>query len=156
MGACVGLRGQRVKSIVRELNNEKVDIIRWDLNIRNYITNALAPAKLKAFEIDEANKRVKIIVSEDQLSLAIGKRGQNARLTSKLTGWQVDIEAEVVVTKGFEEKVAEAVDSLAAIEGITREQADVLVHHGWTRLEDLLQAEEATWPGSFKSGIRRR
>jgi len=152
VGACVGLRGQRVKSIVRELNNEKVDIIRWDLNIRNYITNALAPAKLKAFEIDEANKRVKIIVSEDQLSLAIGKRGQNARLTSKLTGWQVDIEAEVVVTKGFEEKVAEAVDSLAAIEGITREQADVLVHHGWTRLEDLLQAEEATWPGSFKSG----
>ena len=77
-----------------------------------FITNALAPAKLKAFEIDEANKRVKIIVSEDQLSLAIGKRGQNARLTSKLTGWQVDIEAEVVVTKGFEEKVAEAVESI--------------------------------------------
>ena len=93
VGACVGLRGQRVKNIVRELNNEKVDIIRWDPNIRNFITNALAPAKLKAFEIDEASKRVKIIVSEDQLSLAIGKRGQNARLTSKLTGWQVDIEA---------------------------------------------------------------
>src|SRR3989449_451416 len=141
VGACVGLRGQRVKNIVRELNNEKVDIIRWDPNIRNFIGNALAPAKLKAFEIDEANKRVKIIVSEDQLSLAIGKRGQNARLTSKLTGWQVDIEAEVVVTKGFEEKVAEAVDSLAAIPGISREQADVLVHHGLTRLEDLLQAD---------------
>lgn len=147
VGACVGLRGQRVKSIVRELNNEKVDIIRWDPNIRTYITNALAPAKLKAFEVDEAGKRVKIIVSEDQLSLAIGKRGQNARLTSKLTGWQVDIEAEVVVTKGFEEKVAEAVDSLAAIEGISREQADILVHHGWTRLEDLLQAEESDLAG---------
>jgi N utilization substance protein A len=141
VGACVGLRGQRVKNIVRELNNEKVDIIRWDTNIRNFITNALAPAKLKAFEIDEAHKRVKIIVSEDQLSLAIGKRGQNARLTSKLTGWQVDIEAEVVVTKGFEEKVAEAVEQLAAIPGITREQADVLVHNGVTRLEDLLQAD---------------
>jgi len=141
VGACVGLRGQRVKNIVRELNNEKVDIIRWDSNVRNFITNALAPAKLKAFEIDETTKRVKIIVSEDQLSLAIGKRGQNARLTSKLTGWQVDIEAEVVVTKGFEEKVAEAVESLAAIPGITREQADVLVHHGLTRLEDLLQAD---------------
>jgi N utilization substance protein A len=141
VGACVGLRGQRVKNIVRELNNEKVDIIRWDPNVRNFITNALAPAKLKAFEIDEASKRVKIIVSEDQLSLAIGKRGQNARLTSKLTGWQVDIEAEVVVTKGFEEKVAEAVESLAAIPGISREQADVLVHHGLTRLEDLLQAD---------------
>src|SRR6185295_3025704 len=93
------------------------------------------------FEIDEANKRVKITVSEDQLSLAIGKRGQNARLSSKLTGWQVDIEPEVVVTKGVEEKVAEAVESLAAIPGISREQADVLVHNGITRLEDLLQAD---------------
>lgn len=143
VGACVGLRGQRVKNIVRELNNEKVDIIRWDPNIRNFITNALSPAKLKTFEIDEANKRVKIVTSEDQLSLAIGKRGQNARLTSKLTGWQVDIEAEVVVTKGFEEKVAEAVELLAAIPGISREQADALVHSGLTRLEDLLQAEDS-------------
>ncbi len=147
VGACVGLRGQRVKNIVRELNNEKVDIIRWDSNIQNFITNALAPAKLKKFEINEANKRVKIIVSEDQLSLAIGKRGQNARLTSKLTGWQVDIEAEVVVTKGFEEKVAEAVDLLAAIPGISREQADILVHHGLTRLEDLLQADVSDLAG---------
>jgi transcription termination/antitermination protein NusA len=147
VGACVGLRGQRVKNIVRELNNEKVDIIRWDSSVKNFITNALAPAKLKAFEIDEARKRVKITVSEDQLSLAIGKRGQNARLTSKLTGWQVDIEPEVVVTKGFEEKVAEAVDSLATIPGISREQADVLVHHGLTRLEDLLQADEADLAG---------
>src|SRR5438094_1900292 len=147
VGACVGLRGQRVKNIVRELNNEKVDIIRWDPNVRHFITNALAPAKLKAFEIDEANKRVKIIVSEDQLSLAIGKRGQNARLTSKLTGWQVDVQAEVVVTKGFEEKVAEAVQVPAAIPGISREQADVLVHHGLTRLEDLLQADVSDLAG---------
>ncbi len=142
VGACVGLRGQRVKNIVRELNNEKVDIIKWSPNVRDFVTNALAPAKLKTFEIDEARKRVKIIVSDDQLSLAIGKRGQNARLTSKLTGWQVDIEAEVVVNKGFEEKVAEAVNQIAAIQGITREQADALVHAGMTRLEDLLQADE--------------
>jgi N utilization substance protein A len=147
VGACVGLRGQRVKNIVRELNNEKVDIIRWDPNVRNFITNALAPAKLKAFEIDESGKRVKITVSEDQLSLAIGKRGQNARLTSKLTGWQVDIEPEIVVTKGFEEKVAEAVDLLAAIPGISREQADVLVHNGLLRLEDLLQADVSDLSG---------
>jgi N utilization substance protein A len=143
VGACVGLRGQRVKNIVRELNNEKVDIIKWSPNVREFITNALSPAKLKTFEVDEVNKRVKIMVSDDQLSLAIGKRGQNARLTSKLTGWQVDIEAEVVVTKGFEEKVAEAVELLAAIPGILREQADALVHAGLTRLEDLLQAEES-------------
>jgi len=142
VGACVGLRGQRVKNIVRELNNEKVDIIKWSSNVRDFVTNALAPAKLKAFEIDEISKRVKITVSDDQLSLAIGKRGQNARLTSKLTGWQVDIEAEVVVNKGFEEKVADAVNQLAAIAGITREQADALVHAGLTRLEDLLQTDE--------------
>jgi N utilization substance protein A len=143
VGACVGLRGQRVKNIVRELNNEKVDIIKWDPNIRVYITNALAPAKLKAFEIDEPARRVKILVSADQLSLAIGKRGQNARLTSKLTGWQVDIEAEAVAAMGFEEKVAQAVQAVAAIPGISREQADVLVHRGFLSLEDLLEAEPA-------------
>jgi transcription termination/antitermination protein NusA len=141
VGACVGLRGQRVKNIVRELNNEKVDIIKWDSTIQNYLTNALAPAKLKAFEIDNTYKRAKIIVSPDQLSLAIGKRGQNARLTSKLTGWHVDIEAESVITLGFEEKVAQAVQAVAAIPGITSEHADLLVHHGFLSLEDLLQAE---------------
>jgi N utilization substance protein A len=143
VGACVGLRGQRVKNIVRELNNEKVDIIKWSSNVKEFVTNALAPAKLKAFEVDENRKRVRILTTEDQLSLAIGKRGQNARLTSKLVGWQVDIEAEHIVTKGFEEKVAEAVEHLAAIPGIAREQADALVHAGLTRLEDLLQAEES-------------
>ncbi|MDB6131548.1 MAG: nusA [Verrucomicrobiales bacterium] len=141
VGACVGLRGQRVKNIVRELNNEKVDIIKWDPNIKVYVTNALAPAKLKSFEVDEARKRMKIIVSDDQLSLAIGKRGQNARLTSKLTGWQIDIEAEQVINFGFEEKVALAVTKLAAIPGITPEQANVLVHAGFLSPEDLAQAE---------------
>ena len=91
--------------------------------------------------IVEENKRVRIQVSEDQLSLAIGKRGQNARLTSKLTGWQVDIEAERVETMGFEEKMAQAVQGLAEIPGITQEQADILVHNGLTSLEDLLEAE---------------
>jgi transcription termination/antitermination protein NusA len=143
VGACVGLRGQRVKNIVRELNNEKVDIIRWDPQIRNYITNALAPAKLKTFEVDETRKRVKIMVSPDQLSLAIGKRGQNARLTSKLTGWQVDIDSEQVAIVGFEEKMAQAVQALASVPGITAEQAAVLVNSGLTSLEVLLQAEVA-------------
>jgi N utilization substance protein A len=141
VGACVGMRGQRVKNIVRELNNEKVDVIPWSADIKTFVTKALEPAKLKSIEIDEVGRRLKVLVSEDQLSLAIGKRGQNARLTAKLTGWEVDIDAEQVVTKGFEEKVAEAVESLAAIPGISREQADALVHAGVTRLEDLLAAE---------------
>jgi N utilization substance protein A len=141
VGACVGMRGQRVKNIVRELNNEKVDVIPWSSDIKIFVTKALEPAQLKSIELDEARKRVKILVAEDQLSLAIGKRGQNARLTAKLTGWEVDIDAEHIVTKGFNEKVAEAVDLLAAIPGISREQADALVHAGVTRLEDLLSAE---------------
>ncbi len=143
VGACVGLRGQRVKNIVRELNNEKVDIIKWDPNVKTFIANALAPAQLKSFIVDETRHRVKIMVAEDQLSLAIGKRGQNARLTSKLTGWQIDIEPETVVTFGFEEKVAQAVRNLAAIPGLTPEQANVLVHAGFLTLEDLQQAELA-------------
>jgi transcription termination/antitermination protein NusA len=141
VGACVGLRGQRVKNIVRELNNEKVDIIKWDPNIKVFINNALAPAKLKAFEVDEARKRVVILTSADQLSLAIGKRGQNARLTSKLTGWQVDIELEPEAKMGFEEKVAAAVEAVESIAGITHEQADGLVHGGFHGLEDIVQAE---------------
>jgi N utilization substance protein A len=141
VGACVGMRGQRVKNIVRELNNEKVDVIPWSADVKAFVTKALEPAQLKTIELDETRKRVKIMVSEDQLSLAIGKRGQNARLTARLTGWEVDIDAEHIVTKGFDEKVAEAVEALAAIPGVTREQADALVHAGVTRLEDLLSAE---------------
>lgn len=141
VGACVGLRGQRVKNIVKELNNEKVDIIKWDTNIRTFVTNALQPAQLKGFEVDDVNKRVKVIVSEDQLSLAIGKRGQNARLTQKLTGWSVDIVAETVQTLGFEEKVAQAVKAMALIPGLTDAQADAIVHAGILTLEDLAQAE---------------
>jgi N utilization substance protein A len=141
VGACVGMRGQRVKNIVRELNNEKVDIIPWSSDIRAFVNNALAPAKLKTFEVDEANRRMKIVVSTDQLSLAIGKRGQNARLTSKLTGWHVDIEEEIVAARDFNSQVAEAVQTLAAIPGVSQAHADALVHHGLIRLEDILAAE---------------
>jgi N utilization substance protein A len=141
VGACVGMRGQRVKNIVRELNNEKVDVIPWSSDIKIFVTKALEPAQLKSIELDEARKRVKILVAEDQLSLAIGKRGQNARLTAKLTGWEVDIDAEHIVTKGIDEKIADAVEALATIPGVTREQANALVHNGVHRLEDLLSAE---------------
>lgn len=143
VGACVGLRGQRVKNIVRELNNERVDIIPWSPDLRTFITAALSPATIRKFEVDEANRRVHVLVNADQLSQAIGKRGQNARLTSRLCGWEVDIDAEAPPSTGFEEKVAQAVQALAAIPGITEAQADALVHHGFLSLEDLLQAEES-------------
>lgn len=136
-----------MKNIVRELNNEKVDIIRWSSNIRDFVTNALAPAKIKSFDMDEGRRRIKLVVGSDQLSQAIGKRGQNARLTSRLTGWQVDIEAEeapvVALDDKFQAQFTEAVRVLAAIPGITAEQADALVHNGLASLEDLLQVEAA-------------
>lgn len=147
VGACVGLRGQRVKNIVRELNNEKMDIIKWDPDIQTYLTNALAPAKLDSFEIDHENKSVKILVIEDQLSLAIGKRGQNARLASRLTGWQVNIEAKQSEARTFEDKIAEVVKAFAEVPGITSEVAQVLVHSGFHALEDLTQVEESDLVG---------
>lgn len=142
VGACVGMRGMRVKNIVRELAGEKIDITRWDPNVRQFVANALAPAKLKNLIVDEARHSVKIIVDPDQLSLAIGKKGQNARLTSKLTGWSIEIEKEEAAALGFEEKVARAVAALAAVPGIEPVTAELLVKTGFHSLEGLLAAEQ--------------
>ena len=91
VGACVGMREARVKNIVRELNNEKVDIIRWDPDPLKFAAAALKPANIRSISLEEATHTVHVLVGKDDLSLAIGKRGQNARLTSKLTGWDVDM-----------------------------------------------------------------
>lgn len=142
VGACVGLRGQRVKNIVRELNNEKVDIIPWSPDIKAYVAKALDPAKVKSFRVDESIRRILVTTTPDQLPLAVGKRGQNARLASRLTGWQIDIEAEAEVS-GFEAKVDHAVHELAAIPGISDAHARALVNMGFHSPEDLLEAEAA-------------
>src|SRR5437868_416310 len=96
VGACVGMRGSRVKNIVRELNNEKVDIIRWSSDPKDFVLEALKPAKVKNIVFDPEKKSAQISVDEDQLSLAIGKKGQNARLTSRLTGWEINIDKNIV------------------------------------------------------------
>ncbi|MDF7823202.1 transcription termination factor NusA [Pontiellaceae bacterium B12227] len=140
VGACVGMRGMRVKNIVRELSGEKIDIVRWSDDIKTLITNALAPARLKHVEADADTQTVQVTVEPDQLSLAIGKRGQNARLTSKLTGWRVDIQKDEE-SMDFEERVAVAVTKLAAIEGIGDEYAEKLVFSGFLTLEGILAAE---------------
>lgn len=140
VGACVGMRGIRVKNIVRELSGEKIDIVRWNDDIRTFVTNALAPAKLLRLEIDEPNQTVTVVVDSDQLSLAIGKKGQNARLTAKLTGWKIDIRKDEEQIS-FEEQVAKAVESLATVEGIGPELAETLVHNGFLTLEGILAAE---------------
>jgi len=140
VGACVGLRGQRVKNIVRELSGEKVDIVKWSTDIKTFVTNSLAPAKLLRLEVDEIENAVKVIVEADQLSLAIGKKGQNARLTAKLTGCKVDIQKDEGDIS-FEEKISRATDQLAAVEGIGREHAEKLVASGFLTLEGILAAE---------------
>ncbi|HMO05552.1 MAG TPA: transcription termination factor NusA [Kiritimatiellia bacterium] len=140
VGACVGLKGIRVKNIVRELSGEKIDIVRWSDDVKTFVTNALAPAKLVRLTIDETMRTVNIIVDADQLSLAIGKKGQNARLTAKLTGWKIDIQKDEADIS-FEEKVAQAVASMAAIEGIGEENAELLVQSGYLNLEGILAAE---------------
>jgi N utilization substance protein A len=140
VGACVGMKGIRVKNIVRELSGEKIDIVRWNEDVKTFVTNSLAPAKLSRIEIDEDVHTVTVTVDPDQLSLAIGKKGQNARLTAKLTGWKIDIQRDEDAL-GFEEKVALAVDNLAAIEGVTREQADMLVQSGFLTAEGIMAAD---------------
>lgn len=94
VGSCVGPSGERVRAIVEELNNEKIDIVPWNSEIDKFIISALAPAKVTSITIDEENKISNVLVTEDQLSLAIGKKGQNVRLAAKLTGWKIDIKTE--------------------------------------------------------------
>jgi N utilization substance protein A len=140
VGACVGIRGMRVKNIVRELNGEKIDIVRWSDDIKTLVVNALAPAKLRTVEVDEPTHTVTVTVEADQLSLAIGKRGQNARLTSKLIGWRVDIQKDEE-DMNFEERVAAAVVGLAAVKGIGEEWAEKLVYAGFLTVEGIMAAD---------------
>lgn len=142
VGACVGMRGMRVKNIVRELLGEKIDIVRWNPDLKTYVTNALNPAKLNKIIMDEAEHKITIVVAADQLSLAIGKRGQNARLTSKLLGWKIDIEKDKEDVS-FQEKVAMAVDDLIRLLGIEKDKAEKLVHAGFLTMDGIVAADVA-------------
>ncbi|MBW7908820.1 MAG: transcription termination/antitermination protein NusA [Kiritimatiellae bacterium] len=141
VGACVGMRGIRVKNIVRELSGEKIDVVRWHEDIKTFVANALNPAKLTSVSVDEDAHTVNVIVAPDQLSLAIGKKGQNARLTGKLTGWKIDIRKDEAAMT-FEEKLASAQAALAAIEGIGSERAEKLVKSGFLTVDGILAATE--------------
>ncbi len=149
VGACVGLRGSRVKNIVRELNNEKVDLFRWSPNIRELAVEALKPAKLKNLEIDEAAKRVKVIVDEENLSLAIGRRGQNARLTQKLTGWEIDIQKEQTTAMAFETQLGLAAEKLAKLLQIELSIASQIVRAGFLSADGIAEIE----PDEFLTAV---
>ena len=138
VGACVGLRGARVKNIVRELNNEKVDIIRWNDDVAAFVTDALKPALIRSIEIEEEEHRIKVTVDEEELSKAIGRRGQNARLTSRLLGWDVQIEKDESQHEAFEQRVIDAADEFVTLigeESLDRGTAIKLVKGGIVNLD---------------------
>ena len=137
VGACVGLRGARVKNIVRELNNEKVDIIRWSDDMRAFVQEAHKPAEIKSITIDEVKKSILVKVDEEELSKAIGRRGQNARLTARLIGWDVQVQKDESAHEAFEAQVAGAASTLSKGAGIEPDVAAALVRGGLTTLDML-------------------
>ncbi len=143
VGACVGLRGARVRNIVRELSGEKIDIVRWSDDIRQYVTQALAPAKLESVEVDsEGESTVRVTVAPDQYSLAIGKRGQNVRLTTKLVGWHVEV-TKAMNLASFEDQKAEAIKNLADMFSISTAQATQIADAGFLTVDGILAVDEA-------------
>ena len=135
VGACVGMRGARVKNIVRELNNEKVDIIRWDADPLKFVSAALKPANIKSITADEGKKIIQVLVPKEDLSIAIGRKGQNARLTAKMCGWEVDIQEDKREEKALKHKTDEAAHSLAETLGISEEEALKLTAGGMNSIE---------------------
>ncbi len=138
VGACVGMRGARVKNIVRELNNEKVDIIRWSADPQELVREALKPAKIHSLTLDPVAKKISVTVGKEELSQAIGRRGQNARLTAKLTGWDIDINEDKSKEEAFESQKAQAALSLADLLGITSDQADKLTKSGMNAIDVIV------------------
>jgi len=130
VGACVGMRGARVKNIVRELNNEKVDIIRWSEDPAEFVREALKPAELISIEVDQEAKVIHVTVSEEDLSKAIGRKGQNARLSSRLMGWDIQVRRDETKEEQFKEKIGGAAHSLGEQLGISDEQAAKLTLAG--------------------------
>lgn len=144
VGACVGLKGARVQNIVQELRGEKIDIIPWNPDVAKFTTNALAPAEVSRIILNKDQQIMEVIVPDDQLSLAIGKRGQNVRLASKLAGWRIDVKTESKYSKSLKEGYL----SLLRIPGVGEITANALNEAGFTsakevaetNLEELMQA----------------
>lgn len=145
VGACVGMKGSRVQNVVQELRGEKIDIIPWHLDPAKFVCNALAPAEISRVIIDEANRSMEVIVPDDNLSIAIGKKGQNVRLASKLTRWHLDVISE----ERYNEKMKEGYDSLLSLPGMDTAMADMLYEAGLYSAEEVTAAsieDLATFP----------
>jgi N utilization substance protein A len=142
VGACVGMKGSRVQAVVQELRGEKIDIVPYDDDPARFVCNAIAPAEVSRVIIDAENHRMELIVPDDKLSLAIGKKGQNVRLASQLTGWKIDIHSESKIR----ELEAHAKAAMASLRSVGEDMAETLFKLGWRSVPDLAEAlaEELT------------
>ena len=137
VGACVGMKGSRVQSVVQELRGERIDIIPWIQDQAKYVCNSLAPAKISRVYIDEENRHMDVVVADDQLSLAIGKKGQNVRLASKLTGWKIDIKSESKMEK-ISTEILESFKDLPYIGDVT---SRILYNEGFRSIKEIAEAD---------------
>lgn len=136
VGACVGMKGMRIQSVVQELRGEKIDIVVWSSTPAKFVSNALSPTEVIEVLVDEEEKSMEVIVPDNQLSLAIGKKGQNVRLASKLTGWKIDVKTESKKKKS----ILQARESLTVIPGVGEATAQFLVEAGYLDPEDVAAA----------------
>lgn len=140
VGACVGMKGTRVQAVVQELRGEKIDIVHWTPDQAEFVCRALAPAKVSKIIIDDEEHSMEVIVPDDQLSLAIGKKGQNVRLASRLTGWRIDVRSE----SEAEEETRRARASIGAIPGVGDMVAELLYQSGFKSAEEVAEADLET------------
>jgi N utilization substance protein A len=143
VGACVGMRGSRVQAVVAELQGEKIDIIQWSPDEATFIVNALAPAEVSKVVMDEEDERVEVVVPDEQLSLAIGRRGQNVRLASQLTGWQIDIMTESQESERRQREFAERTALFQEALDVDEVIAQLLVTEGFATVEDVAYVDSA-------------
>ncbi|MBV8978055.1 MAG: transcription termination/antitermination protein NusA [Alphaproteobacteria bacterium] len=137
VGACVGMRGVRVQAVVQELQGERIDIIPWSADPATFIVNALAPAEVSKVVLDEDTHRVEVVVPDEQLSLAIGRRGQNVRLASQLTGWQIDILTEAEESERRQKEFAERTKLYMETLDVDETVAQLLASEGFATIEDV-------------------
>jgi N utilization substance protein A len=139
VGACVGMKGTRVQAVVQELRGEKIDIVHWIPDQAEYVCRALAPAKVSKIIIDDDDHTMEVIVPDDQLSLAIGKKGQNVRLASRLTAWRIDVRSEAEA----EEETRRARQSIGSIPGIGDFASELLYQEGFKSAEEVADSDLA-------------
>ncbi|MGE3683013.1 MAG: transcription termination factor NusA [Bdellovibrionales bacterium] len=137
VGACVGMKGSRVQNIVQELRGEKIDIVNYNEDSARFVCNALAPAEISKVFLDEGNREMEVVVPDNQLSLAIGKKGQNVRLAAKLTGWRLDILSE----SNMASKTAQAIVNLTLIPGMTETMAQNIYQSGFSSVQALAESD---------------